>query len=902
MASTTTMNSWMEELALTFLPSNNKSKDARKHKEVFIRKIRNHPYGRTDQFAVAEKLAGLEEKLLVLNLDDVAEELYSRRRELSRHNERWIPDVLDLLLHLSHDLVKHNQIEILENLRPRPQTTEPLKWADVEADAPDKHRDGIWQIPEYSDFSSDDDEIILSSTKTSPVSDQQKQENTVGLDRILDEQDGDGDLISPFDLQASQFWHSSERSVPEKQAAREVLFMLGGLPTSLFVSSNRAIRPNPQYRIRHLENSASQVLLIAAASLGSQIDRVRKWLDIPQDVSVMQLVQDGIRDILVDFEQGVSEMQNDILHDISSTGTISLLQILQTVRKESSRLRAIDAVTPHLAQNDTIGSLDTLYSQLDQAYSACDLAASETLLPIFISAFQLYAKPLDLWLHTGRLDSSAPFFIHESEGVRNGATLWHDWFQISDDKRHVPLVLQPVAEKIFTAGKTAAFLQRLGRADVDREEQLLGLDCAMTETLQMIGGSPIPFSATFETVLERHLNSLLVSSTAALKELLEGHCGLTRLLDAFDYLYLGIDGAILSHIECRLFNRIDSCLEMWNDRFLVASSLAEAYQGIECIDADSITVHSAYTSSRSIANRRRSVKILGAVTVSYHVNWPLANIVLPASMASYQRIGLILVQIRRAKFVLERRAYFRVQHTPLGMDMNTQKNAQSVYSMLLHFVNLLYAHLTTCTIKPLTSAMRANLTSTATATVSVDDMIALHTGYIRTLEHACLSSDRITPLRESVLAILDLCIRFADLVTSPGTASTGHRGYGDMDFEAGSYISVRSSRRGRRRRYGNAQHDMESLSSDSEDEDEDYPSGAGEGEGYSTFMLDEDSSVMKEVVKVREAFLKHAYFLIAGLRGVARSSGALGDGFELLADSLEGTVIGTGKRHRQSDL
>lgn len=904
MAFTTTMNSWMEELASTFLPSNTNSTELRKHKDAFVRKIKNHPYGRTDQFAVEEKLVGLEEKFLVLGLDDVAEELYSRRMELSRHYERWIPDILDLLLHLSHDPVKHSRVDRLQKVRPRSQASPPLKWADVEADDPIDRHDPIWQIPDYGDSSSDDD-LALPSTKTSPASVQHKGVANAVCDRILDEHEVGVDLVSPLDLKAAQFWLGSEQNVTvsEKEAVREVLFMLGGLPTSMFVSSDRGIRPNPRYRIRHLEQSASCASLNAAASLGSDIGRVRRWVDLPQEESVMQLIRDGIKSVLADFERALAEVENKILHPVSSTGTISLLQILHTVRKKSSRLNTICALSPHLPQNDPIESLDTLYDQLDKAYSGCDSAASETLLPIFISAFMLYAKPLDVWLHTGRLDPSTPIFIHESKGAMNRATLWHDWFALyPEDERRAPLLLQPVVEKIFTAGKTAAFLQQLGRANLDHDEESLGLRGATEETLRIIQDSPIPFSETFELVLDRQLHSLLNSATAALKDFLEGHCGLTWLLDALDYLYLGVDGVILDHIETRLFDRIDRCLETWNDRFVVGDLLVEAYQGVECVDADSITVHSAIFSSRGMASRRRSVKILGALTVSYHVSWPLANIILPASLGSYRRICLILSQIRRAKFVLERRAYFRVRCTLFESDMDTKsdwRTAQATHATLLHFVNVIYSHLTTCTINPLTRAMRADLASSAAATGTVDDMIAVHTRYIRNLEHACLASNRIKPLRESLLAILDLCIRFADLLVSPGAAATSRHRSSNLSNEETSFISTRSGHRRRWRRLAAriiraSRHEMDSSSSDDDDDENEDIAGAGygDGEGHSTFVLEEDSSVMQEIGTVREEFVKHASFLAAGLRGVARTSGEVGDGFELLADSLEGTVTG----------
>lgn len=882
MASTTPINVWMDELVLSLFPPSIKFADARKHKENFIRKIKHHPYGRTNQFAVVEKLTGLEEKFQVLNLDDVAAELYSRRRELNNYHQKWLPDILDLLLHLSHDPVRNSRVENLEKLRHRAQTPPPLKWADIEADDPINRRDGIWNIPDYSDYSSDEDEVAISTTYASPASTKQDSGAGVEVERIFDTYDTlEESPSSAPKLKSAQFWRGTKQleAITERQAIREVLFMVAGLPTSLFVSSDGGIRPNPRYRLNHLEISSSQSLLKEAAQIGTAINAVRQWLQLPRHSSTMQLVQSGISDILSDFEQGISRMQCHILLELSPTGVISLLQTLRTLEAESLPLNALGTITAKLAHSDPIASLNTIYSSIETAFSFCNSITVQTLLPIFLSALGSYAKPIDIWLHTGRIETTETFFISENnKQPRNASTLWHDWFILASERENlIPAFLRNFANRIFTAGKTAAFLHHLGRAPFRDQDQDLGIAAAAIEAAQMLStSSSIPFSATFEAIVDRHLTSLLTSSTAKLKSILETTCGLITLLNAFDYFYLATDGFILDNIELRMFEQIDRCMEMWNDRFLLADLLAEAYQEVECVLPDCITIRSAYTSSRSMEARRRSVKILGAVSFSYHLTWPLANIILPSSILAYQRIALTLMQIRRAKSILKRRAYFHVTNIPLGKGPSDQKVAQVLHWQLSHFVNVFYAHLTTCTIQPLTASMRERLQASSTG--SLDEMIRIHGTYISSLEHACLSSQRIKPLRDALLTILDLCIRFTDLVTSPATAPA-RRESADGDFEASSFISARSQKRRRR-----ATANDDSSSEDGEEE------GTGWGEGYSTFILDEDSSVIQEIEKIGDSFAKHVSFLVAGLRAVARSSGeqGLGEGFEMLADGLEG--------------
>ncbi|KIX94146.1 uncharacterized protein Z520_10172 [Fonsecaea multimorphosa CBS 102226] len=902
MASPTTINTWMEELVLSFsLPS--AKADVHRYKDNFIRTVRHHNYGRTNQFAVDEKLTGLEEKLQVYNLDDVAAELFSRRAELKKdHNDiKWLPDVLDLLLHLSHDPVHQSRIENLEKLEPRSETPVPLSWEEIDAEDPINHQDEIWRLPKYSDSSSDEDEFGPSDTPPSPVAVKHDVTKNMDVERLFETPVAQ----ESAKLEAAQFWHRPGPfvAITETQASREVLFMLTGMPTSIFTITDHRVRPKARYCLGNLGRTTSKSLLEEAARLGSNIGSVRRWLRIPQGSAVMQFIQSAIRGIMTRFELAISKEHAAILHRSSPTGVISLLQTLRKVERESHSLKAVSTIVSDFILNDPISTLNTIHSHLDTAHTCSNSVEVETFLPIFLSSLTLYSKPIDVWLLTGRIDTTEPFFVFENEGKpRLASTLWHDWFTLATTNNLIPIFLEKFAEKIFAIGKTAAFMHHLGRAAPDICSRDLGIVAAAAQTAHLVTSSPLPFSATFEMILDRHLGALLDTSTTALRHILETSCGLTRFLDALDYLYLAKDGVLLDSIESKMFDRIDRCLEMWNDRFLLSDLLAEAFQDSECVDVDAITIQAAYTSSRSMENRRRSVKILAAVSVSYHVSWPIANIILPASMISYQRVALMLNQVRRARSLLASRAYFHVQHMPLPFDnLDEHRVARLVYWQLSHFANTLYSHLTSCTVQAFTTTMRDRLYSSSTR--SLDDMIAIHTQYIAALEHACLSSKRIKPLRDALVTILDLCIRFTDLVTWPSTSipdtmrpASGEGAHGD--FEASSFISARSQKR---RRGGRRQHDGDQYSSSDDDDD------ASMGEGYSTFVLEQDTSLFQEIVKVRDTFKKHVEFLIAWLRAVARSPSSnssstqgqgqgqrpqegweVGQNFELLADSLEG--------------
>lgn len=861
----------MEELVQSLLPASTPQPNVRKYKESFIRQVKNHGYGRTNQFDVIERLNGLEEKLQVLNLDDVAEELYSRRMSLNITEDRWVPDVLDLFLHLSVDPVKHSRVRNLERIQTKPETPPALTWEDIEANDPIDRDDHIWDIPECSDLSSEEDEFLASTTTTSPAS--VKRQGSIGkaVSRTFDNIVLAEEASSSSDLTSRQFFNKSGFSIETtgQQAIREILMMLNGFPTSMFKSHGNELKPDPRYRLCNIEVQTSSRFLTQAADLGSKIHSVMGWLEKPQNDAVMQLIEHRIRDTLLQFHRFITQLQMDLANGNYSTGVITLMELLHHINGASVPLRSAARLLPRMPNNEPVIALNTMYTHIDLAYSCCDQPALDTILPVFASAFEKYAAPVDAWIQTGTVDSnSRSFFISKVSAPMSPATLWHDWFSLIPGKdRSIPSFLEIYAQRIFTAGKTAALLRYLDQPDNKTPLIELGLAKAAEEASEITVTLPVPFSATFEMIIDRQLSSVLSASTAALKGLLEEHFGLSRLLDAFQYIYLSKHGAVLGNFEARMFDQIDRCVEIWNDRFLVADTLAETCANVKCIDPELFNVQSTYTSSRSMESRRRSVRILNALTVSYDISWPIANIILPETITSYQRIALTLSQIRRAKFVLERRAYFCVQNVPLTGEAAVQHMARGLCFTLSVFINKIYDHFTSCTITPMTQTMRSRLEG------SVDEMISIHNEYIRFLELACLSGKRIKPLRDSLLSILDLCIRFTDIVSSPLTAAN----QSSKDFEASSFISARSHRRRRRK----VEQDVSSSSEDEDDEND-------MGEGYSTFILDEDTSVMEEMAKIKQAFTKHVTFLMAGLRGVARSSGEIGDLLELLADSLEG--------------
>ena len=334
----------------------------------------------------------------------------------------------------------------------------------------------------------------------------------------------------------------------------------------------------------------------------------------------------------------------------------------------------------------------------------------------------------------------------ETDRVR----LWHTWYvDLSSGPRQPPQLLASLAKHILVAGKTRAFVSALthNATLVDGWDPVSKF---MADVVDVVLGSAkltlLPFAAAFEAALDQYVSQHVNASSQLLQDTLQRQCNFSQTLSTLSHLYLAESGNIFDFIESSLYTSLDRNLSTWNDRFLVSDFLEEA---LPFLDHDRILVQSAPIPLREIRSGRKSVKILEALAIDYILPWPIANIILPDSLASYRRIGLLLSQIRRAKYALERHMFPQLRHT--------SRTVQATYSTLHAFVNTSYSHLTTCVVHPLTTGLHSDLIACST----VDEMIETHQTYVHTLEHACLTAKNLKVLRDTVIALLDICVGFA---------------------------------------------------------------------------------------------------------------------------------------------
>lgn len=839
--------------------------------------LRSNAYPRTDQFAVAHQLEGLQEKFRVLNRDELADALRSRLVELEEHQSRWFPEILSLFLQLADRPAQRSRLDQIEKVQPK-GVPKSLSWSELDDTGTAYCEEDIWETPDFGAESSDDDLLSISSENShrckllqDPIT---PDEDYVIPDEVFSSGETEEDLLAS--IERVQFWreenHSgtqcegvSSRVVTELQVVREAIFMLQGLPTSVFWHlDDGTIVVDRRYALRHLSNEALSSLLRSLSATGAQIDVLRRFvktLDLAKYAPYVRTFNRGIEECLNEFDKYLSNLQSKYLSE-GSTASVSLLQLSDDVRRQSRLLLLLSSLVSDLQQENQDNSarcLDLLYELVGMTQATGDDTEFIYLAKLFFACFETYARPIRTWMETGQLEESGAFFVLDNRDDNDLRTMWQDWYTLDETAGllHTPKFVQSIARKIFITGKSRVFLRQLSvTADVEhRSKSSLSLEDVLSPDSSLC----LPFSALFESALGNLVDRNHALASSLLRKELGEQCGLWVSLQSLEHIYLCKDMSVFGPIDDKIFDLIDRGRAAWSDRFLLTELAQSAFSVLPFIDTSRLLVRSSNDIISKQSNRR-SVSMLQAISLDYVLPWPVANIITKESILRYQRLSVFLMQIRRARQIIVKQ---RLQYSvPTDRTFDDRSNALSfaLRHNMLWFLNTLYSHLTDFVISTTTQSLRRSFSEAS----DFDSMIAAHRAYMSSVEDQCLLSKNLYPLHRATVALLDLCVSFAD---------------------------VQAMRHGRSRpdptkvfyKHENSQISQpgNSYSSDEDDDDDVYDSDDMDA---STISL-HATHYVDRLKEINDQFHRLIAFMVAGLKGVGRADGQLS--WEILAEKLE---------------
>ncbi|KAF7516834.1 hypothetical protein G7054_g13999 [Neopestalotiopsis clavispora] len=875
MAFAASLSAWTEELieAIVTPPQQQQQRPGPKRRKTLrdssLQKLRHHNFLRTNQFDVEHQLNGLEERFRVLNRDGLADGLRDSLATLSTISNKFTPDVLHFLLVLADRPFENSKLKDLEALRqPEEDPGLHLSWAEIAHEddwAADRE---LWRKVDFRDDSSEDELVEDSdaseqSASTSPSS-VEAQYRRRPTDLLLGPQDVDLNQI-----RESQSWRivttealsqHDKTNITELHALREVLFMLRGLRNDLF---NADCRPAARCKLPHASWKSFQTVLGTWGEFGRNLHVLRRFTRKGQQAPLLQVFRSAVENRLQFLDKQLANTETELV-DIRKDTVISLLQLAEDLRPCLQPLCVLSQVVDKLEKENyphPFRYLELLFDRISIAQLEGDSQLYQSLGTIFFECFKVYLRPIRHWMQDGvLLPNDTAFFVVQSRAQLPLSQVWSSQFALRtspDGSLHAPSFLQPAVDKIFATGRSVVVLKNLGKFSINDDtasEPSFDFDELVTSG----HGEYAPFPDVFSTAFEAWMQSKYHSAAAQLRQILFDSCRLRSVLSDLHHIYLMMDGSCIDAFAQPLFNNLDLLNAKWHDRLLLTQTFHDAFRTV--VDVDRVVVTTVGDVPQDVISARTTVQdCLPCITLNYNMNWPVRIIISDESIAHYQALFTLQLQIQRAISTLHR------VRPKLQSSFNLSYEQGLYYRMrskILWFCNCLKTYLTNLIIAPLISKLRHDLDQSQ----DIDAMASIHTTFTkRVREAACLSS-KLNPIRESMLEIMDLAICLEDARKT----ESGRQGI--ESEEAASTLST-PMKSAKNLRYADATEEEDSSFLD----DQEKPTGNPPQKPYVEVLAD-----------ISVEYDRHLKFVSGGLRGAARAAkDDAASKWDLFAEMLE---------------
>ncbi|KAM0558499.1 hypothetical protein ACHAPJ_004693 [Fusarium lateritium] len=859
--------------AVTLSSAETNPKRFKAHREAALQKLKSHPYLRTNQFEVEHQLDGLEERFRVNGRDALADALIERREKLLETPSKFHPEVLYLILELSDQPTYYAKLSDLDELKTGPSDSElELRWEDIAKEDGWEDDAAIWKTIKYTDSS--EDELYEDDSKSESEASTDLSEVPLGRtaeDLVIHPED----IAQLNEIREAQEWrtekptdasgHARKVPVTEFHIVREVLFMLQGLDTTLF-GPNGSV--NPAFQMAHLKWDTHKALLSYFSEAGRQLAILRDFVDKPQRVSHLQVFQDTVAKRLSDLDRRVTVIESRLVAPENNV-VVSLLAVkgdLVSSLEPLYSLSNIIAQIQNIPNQGTFRYLELLFDDASMAQLSGKLDIYEFLARIFVECFNVYLRPIRLWMEEGKLiPGDKIFFVSEAPNQVSPSKIWREQFRLrrtGDGKLHAPNFLQPAAAKIFNAGKNIVILKRLGRWISSGSEWAVQEPPLDYETLCPKGLELAPFSELFDAAFDGWIQSKYNTTSTTLRNTLFEECGLWSALDAMERLYFMSDGAATEAWTSSLFGKLDTLDPSWHNRYSLTSVAQEAFTSLVDMTRVSIYINPAGIRKPVLAARDSVKTVLPNTRVNYRLAWPIRMILSEDSSTQYDAIFVLLLQLKRAMYILHKRKLLECYWVD-NENWDEQALYYSLRNNLLWFCTTLQTYLATLVLAPNCAKMRQDMRDAH----DVDAMISVHAAFLKqVVDEACLGS-RLTPIRECFLDMFDLAIRLELAQTVNATKEAERmQQYSRLSARA---LSPTPGTPGLKSKYVD--------SSDEEDED-----------GDESRTLKSEKPFMTVLKEIKADFDRHLRFACGGLRSVARAtSDTQSAKWDILAEMLQ---------------
>lgn len=765
-----------------------------------------------------------------------------------------------------------SKLKDLEFLSPPEEHIEPTyKWKDLVKDDP-LLRDKIWKNIDYTQDTSEDDDFYSDSDFEPPSPTDTTQSSIVGggVDHLTDLSIAI-DSTSLSRVHKEQFWRATRQKplsvvdayfekprtfpITDLQAIRETLFMLIGLPTTLYSDSDKAaatnskdvspssmstIRPASGFILSGVSPHVFYNVLDKFSSYGNSLKVLRTWTPFDGGFPLLQRLHEQFQARLRDLDELFSTLEEPYLAPKSDV----IVSIATTELAIGSRMLPFETLAKLVQRHHKSPPfrwLEALHDETCKFQLAENNDMYEFMGTIFFECFAIYLRPIKMWMEDGELNERSGFFVKEDVKNTDRVRIWEKYIIQNDETGapyQTPRFLRTSAHKILTSGKSIVVLKELQkyrymRLSWESMEPVLSFQTVCGDRNNYL----LPFTELFDSAFEAWIKSKHHSTSSILRtEIVESH-HLGSVIHGLETIYFMTNGAISNAFTSSIFDDLSRGTAQWNNPFSLTSHLRSTMG--HGIGKHRISIKSA-PNTVDVFTARRTVKSLASIEICYDIPWKVAIVIRPITLNAYKRIAIFLLQIRRASYILSGSQSRAISAPPLYYGLRTK---------LLWFSNTLYSYLTDIVLRVNMSEMRKNME----AAEEIDDMIEVHESFLKKVTTQALLGKRLELIHKTILQILDLAIALEDaqaMHVLPAASPTKE-------------IPEESE----------TESDSDS-SSDSEDEGD-----------ISIFPDQKDTPYSERLAFIRTEWERLSRFVLVGLRGVARVGQE--SNWDILVDKME---------------
>ena len=743
----------------------------RSTKERTLRGLKDHNYARTNQFSVQDRYDGLAEKFTVRNREDLSDALQARLKELPTQS-KWLPEILALLLELSDRPLEKTNIGDLDALsKPADLPTE-LSWKDIIAEDP-LDEDGIWDDVERGYHSSGDDATIdgddepTTSTAATSV-DEEDPEALARLHLVT----ADGSVLN--EVKDSLPYNSSTGIKPfsELVLVRETLMMLRGLKTEVYRLNEKTgdVAVNFDVVLSPAAQGTLQLVCTQVAHMGSRLNKLRRWVQRTRETPFVQSIQSATESHLKAFSLQLNGLEQRYVTPTKDTA-VSIVDVRAQTEKLTRPLRYLadvieqaEGIRPN-ERNSQFDLLDAFYNAACSTQMSGDKDNFTAIIEVFLAGVKTYLRPIGLWITTGTLPraSDGEFFVFDNNADCDLGKVWHERWSLRtsvDGGPLMPRFMRPFSAKIFAQGKAKAFLKLLDSRteDFTTRSTHTGLSHFL-ETLQaqIESNDLLPVDQLFEDSFTSWLEESGSDGAEMLRTRLLNTGVLHKTFNSQQYAFFGKDGTLFQQFAENVFDRMWRRPGSWQDSFMLTEYAQSTLGTRDEIEDRSLSVHVTGSENRTKQVARPMVQQLGDLQLRMAMPWPVLNVTRSSNLPTHSAVFALLLQTLYAETLL--RTHVSTL-PPLSDSRSTKPQNRHRTAFLLNwkltcFVNALQYHITSSA-----ADLHGVMMTEMHAADGIDSMSAIWSEYERRLQTAILLAPNLTPLREAIVGILEMCEQF----------------------------------------------------------------------------------------------------------------------------------------------